>query len=320
MVLLGSNVYSRSMYVNYLILAYHKRGKTAFWDMLKQNICVLNEEVCEQSFAVLSRCTLGDTTVSKFKHLDMMYSLMHIYRQINSDVADDIGLPNQKSGIEKIKKNSVEIQTVSGYFLNKIVECQKKSFREYKGDKKSFKSKFAGIQGSVINYDPKLYWRDSIADTLTTHKLFMQESIESYWLTDFIDLWPESKEQVVPMQGDVPFSGRIPQHAERVIDLSVIGGSGVGDVLPVTGPIANSDVHVDDEELTPLRYPPPREVGDHKGKDDDDDDDDEEEHDEDEEEDGKGDDDDDEENGDQMDYKHHDGTEGIPEASATETE
>jgi hypothetical protein len=153
------------MYVNYLILAYHKRGKTVFWDMLKKNINILNEEVCEQSFAVLSRCTLGDTTVSKFKHLDKMYSLMHVYRQINSDVANDIGLPNQKSGVEELKRNSVAIQTLSGYFLNKIVECKKNSFREYNGDKKSYKSKFAGMQGSVINYKPKLYWRDSIADT-----------------------------------------------------------------------------------------------------------------------------------------------------------
>jgi hypothetical protein len=198
------------MYINYLILAYHKRKKTFFWNMLKENIEVLNEEVCEQSFAVLSRCSLGDTTVSKFKHLNTMYSLMHVYRQINKDVADDISLHNQKSGLQHIKKNSVEIQTVSGYFLNKIVECTKNIFREYSGDKASYKSKHAGYLHSIVNYYPVLHWKDSILDSCEIHRSYMQQSIESYWLTHFNDIWPEAR-MPTHMPGDVPFVAyRIP--------------------------------------------------------------------------------------------------------------
>jgi hypothetical protein len=51
------------------------------------SLLLFNEEVGETSFSILSRLVLGDTTKCSFKHIDLMYGLIHTYRANNADMA-----------------------------------------------------------------------------------------------------------------------------------------------------------------------------------------------------------------------------------------
>lgn len=69
-----------------LILIHQKKRNLPPWQMMKGNLAVFNEEAGEIAFSILSRCVLGDHHKSKFEHLNDMYTLVHTYREIDTDI------------------------------------------------------------------------------------------------------------------------------------------------------------------------------------------------------------------------------------------
>jgi hypothetical protein len=200
--LLNAESYSRNMYMNYSILMYHQSINSTFWKMFKEQIICTNEEAGELSFSVLSRCTLGDTVKSKFEQLSRMYSLLHVYRQINQDMADDMGLKKQRHGNASIKKDSPEVTIVAAYFTTKIIECRNHAFYEYDGSKKSYQSKIYAQSRMIRNMNPKMIWQDDISAIIKKHEKYVKENMSQYWIHNFTDVFPLDRNPIVVEHDD----------------------------------------------------------------------------------------------------------------------
>jgi len=202
MVMLKSPSYAKAIYIQLQIIHYHKMQGSFIWDMMQQNMCAFNEEGGEISFSVLSRLVLGDATKAQFDHISRAYSLLHLYREINQDLNDDIKAPLIKHTHLRIRQDCEEVEAVAAYFKEKIRELRSAWFLVYTGTKKSYARKNAEMV-AVDRGDPvrELWIHDT---TLVLDK--MREDCTSklmmFFLHEYLHIWPEGERSASPPRAD----------------------------------------------------------------------------------------------------------------------
>ena len=198
--LLNKMKYARAIYLNFQIIHYHKLQNSFFWTMIQENITCLNEECGELSFSVLSRCVLGDTNKSDFDRLSNMYAMIHVYRNINQDLCDDIQAPLIKRTKRCIRVNSEEVTSTGFYFLSKIRELNSNHFLIYTGTKKSYKRKNNELR--VVNQNEVVhsFWLDEVASQIESMSSYCLHHTCGYWLHGFRNIWPEARYQPSPLK------------------------------------------------------------------------------------------------------------------------
>lgn len=132
----GSVPYTRAIMLQLLVLLYQSKANTVAWQMLVNNFSAFNEETGELAFSVLARCVLGDSTKSKFEHLNNMYTLLHTYIAISEDVRNDVSDagPNQ-AWRKKIAADAMEVQSVRFWFEGFLRNLRHNSWTVYSGEK-----------------------------------------------------------------------------------------------------------------------------------------------------------------------------------------
>jgi hypothetical protein len=192
MILLEHNQYSRNIYLNLQILQFNKVHNTAYWRMFEQNPACLNEEPGETSFSVLSRCTVGDTSKSKFDHLSTMYAALPLYRQIAEDTRHDIGAPLIKPGHSKIREDALEVKAVEAFFLQKIRELKSNTFRIYRGTERSYSCQIQAHKNMKAGGIPEEIYQDDVTGNVEGIRKFYEKNYKNHWLTDYQLEWPEA--------------------------------------------------------------------------------------------------------------------------------
>ena len=202
MIILRCNDYAKAIYVQMQIMAYHRMQDSFFWKMMQQNICAFNEEGGEVTFSVLSRLVVGDSTRDYFEHIDKHYYLLHLYRQTNEDVFNDIGDPLIKHNHYKIPQDGEEVQAVAAYFLDKIRELRSNWFLVYTGTKKSYARKNQEMVRVQAADKVKKLWIDDISPVVDQHSAACDNKLNGFWLTQFTAIWPEAIQVVSPIRSD----------------------------------------------------------------------------------------------------------------------
>jgi hypothetical protein len=190
--------YVRSLVAHLNILCCQENDGTVIWQMYSHDPSCFNEEIGENSFGVLARCVLGDTQKSKFKHVSDMYSLIHLYRQVNEDTKDDIAGPLQEkkftTGTFMVKDDSEEVAEIGAFFRTSIREVLSNSFRVYDGSVKGRTSKANAQQSMMRNEAPKqmLDLRASKAFVIKQVAKVKCTVVGQYWLAQYRHIWPEA--------------------------------------------------------------------------------------------------------------------------------
>jgi hypothetical protein len=194
--------YVRSLVAHLNILCCLESDDTSIWRMYSLDPACFNEVAGEDSFGVLARCVLGDTQKSKFKHVSDMYSLIHLYRQVNADTKDDIAGPLQEkkftTGTFMVKEDSTEVVELAAFFRTTIREIMSNSFRIYDGSVLARTSKAKAQERMMRDEAPKqmLDLQASEAFVLAQLEKVKKTVSGQFWLGQFRHVWPEAN--IVP--------------------------------------------------------------------------------------------------------------------------
>jgi hypothetical protein len=77
--------YPKMILAQLLILEYWKSINHVTVDLMKHNMSLVNEELGEISFGMLAQSVLGDSLRSDLEHMQKMFALLPIYRDVKRD-------------------------------------------------------------------------------------------------------------------------------------------------------------------------------------------------------------------------------------------
>jgi hypothetical protein len=118
--------------LSYLLLLQHwKVNSHCSYEMMKHNMSVYNEELGEIGFSILSSTVLGDHNKDDFDHMNRMYRLIPVLRDIKREVMQDHSLPTSLSWRHKINIQGDEVTTAGVFFRQVIRRIVGNTFQSY---------------------------------------------------------------------------------------------------------------------------------------------------------------------------------------------
>ena len=156
----GSGVphnYPKMQIAHMLIVEYWKKIDHCSYKMMMHNMGIFNEEACEISFSILGRAVLGDSRKDDFDHMNKVYALLPIFRELRNDIFDDHGSPTSLSWRHQIKVEGEEVQTSAVFFQGAIRQIVHGTFRGYNGNLASFKNRVSGSANSGFHPAPVVH-------------------------------------------------------------------------------------------------------------------------------------------------------------------
>ena len=81
--------YPKMMLCQILMMVYWLSCGLPVWKVMEHNICVFNEEMGETYYSILARCVLGDNIKSDFDHMNKIFSLLPLYKNVKDDISND---------------------------------------------------------------------------------------------------------------------------------------------------------------------------------------------------------------------------------------
>jgi hypothetical protein len=196
MICLGSYTYTRAMIKNFQILMFHAKTKTEVHKMFNANIGMLSEESGENSFSLLSRSVLGDNHKSDFDHMNKLFALLPVYRNICTDLSVDIHRPLAARGcFGNISPEVRAVKTLVAHFKLIIHKASHNHVTHYDGHKKTYSNATNAQKGQKIPSKVDLLFKVNIAARVQKHVATCKKDLDTFWLTRYKEQWPEAKLQ-----------------------------------------------------------------------------------------------------------------------------
>ena len=181
--------YPKMMLCHILMMAYWLSAELPVWNVMENNMCVFNEELGETYYSVLSRCVLGDNIKSDFDHMNKMFSLLPLYKNVKDDISGDT--QNKKfshSWHHNVSSESDEVSATLFFFkrlINDVVDSKYKSYE--------FTDKYASIGACIAtrttDYVPLVYQTD-LSLEVTTLAAKIKNAISTDFMLPFVNDWP----------------------------------------------------------------------------------------------------------------------------------
>ena len=71
---------TKNMFINLMLIKYHKNKRDVIWTILKQDPCAFNEDVGETFLSSLARCTNGKPNKHDIDYVQEQYWMIKTYR------------------------------------------------------------------------------------------------------------------------------------------------------------------------------------------------------------------------------------------------
>jgi hypothetical protein len=198
--------YPKMQITHMLIVEYWKKIDHCSYKMMMNNMGIFNEEACEISFSILGRCVLGDSRKDDFEHMNKIYSLLPLFRDIRNDVFDDHGTPTSLSWRHQLNAEGLEVQTGTVFFNRAIRQILRGTFRSYDGTAASFKNAVSGSAKSgqyptEVVHLSKVDMQEHLKESFD----LIESSMDSHFLAKCPEIWPEAISKNVIEAGDIEF-------------------------------------------------------------------------------------------------------------------
>lgn len=191
--------YTRCLILHLNVVSHHQQQETGVYDMFKSNPGAFNEESGEMSFSVLARASVSDTQKMKFEHMNKLYKLLHVYREITEELNDDLNGPMVEkkfsTGRYIIDPNSVEVAETVSYFRGVIRDILAQAHTTYDGTLAGYQSKAAANKHQVEFADfrrKQILQPEEALNEIHKQKLWMEKKFDEFWIADHIDVWPSA--------------------------------------------------------------------------------------------------------------------------------
>lgn len=170
--------------------------------MLCASVSTFNEEAGELSFSMLARSVLGDTTKNKLDHLSRLYTLLHVYGDVEQSFRHDgFRKDGAKNWRKLVPKEGEAAMSVAAFMNGVLRQISRSSFLVYNGSVRSYANRTHALANLVqIKSHPPL-WVADVLPLLDTHVDRAKQLFISDWAADFATVWPECAHREDP---DVP--------------------------------------------------------------------------------------------------------------------
>ena len=220
---------------------------------------MLNEESGETSFSVLSRCCLGDTSVTKFDHLKRSYQQIHAYIGMSRSLVADAQLDNWRtSGRVNIRKLDTERAEVVSYVRGVIRAACRNQHTMYDDSKQGYRNKRSAAGHQVTLVQTHRMLSDDSSDRIVASMVRLRQRLCGFWAHNFADVWPAAAAAPSESSSDFVSASDSSSEDQNDSDDDVMPGSHSLDSdrddlksgSDVDRPMDVSD-HDDDESLRP---------------------------------------------------------------------
>ena len=161
--------------------------------MMKSNMAMFNEELGELTFSILARSVLADHTRDDFAHMDRLFRLLRVYRDVKGDVvADTSGSSNSLNWRHKINKVGEEVVTTELFFKRIIRQMISGTYTSYDGTPKCYTNAATAATLKVRSTSPAVYMPKLDFDAYVLNLLaVIKVDMNTNFLFPYKHIWPE---------------------------------------------------------------------------------------------------------------------------------
>ena len=214
--------YPKVMLLFMLVLRYWRDTNFCAAQMMRNNMSLFNEELGELTFSILARSVLADHTRDDFEHMDRLFRLLRVYRDVKSDVvADNSGASNKLNWRHKIQKSGDEITATQLFFKKIIKQMVNGTYQSYDGSPACYKNAQTGAESRIRTDSPIVYMQlpelDAYLQQLMT---VIKTDMKTNFLYPYAHIWPEciSLDDAHQPQDVVVVTGRTVVQDEEVVE------------------------------------------------------------------------------------------------------
>lgn len=193
--------YPKLILANLCILAYWTETSYVAKCMMDRNISLVNEELGEITFSMLSRCVLGDHFKFSIDHMNDMYQMLPVYRDIKMDISSDVYSTTSISWRNAINPQGADVSAVAHFFRQRILEVQRLNFTSYDGSPECFKSRHAASAHLTTAVTPVVYL-PNVLELLPGMFDRISGEVNGFFLHPYTNIWPISIRQAPRNDGD----------------------------------------------------------------------------------------------------------------------
>ena len=205
-----------------LVLRYWRDTNFCAAQMMRNNMSLFNEELGELTFSILARSVLADHTRDDFEHMDRLFRLLRVYRDVKSDVvADNSGASNKLNWRHKIQKSGDEITATQLFFKKIIKQMVNGTYQSYDGSPACYKNAQTGAESRIRTDSPIVYMQlpelDAYLQKLMT---VIKADMKTNFLYPYAHIWPEciSLDDAHLAQDVVVVTGKTVDQDEEVVE------------------------------------------------------------------------------------------------------
>ena len=194
---------------------------------MMSNMGVFNEELGELTFSILARSVLGDHSKDDFEHMDKLFRLLPVYRDVKSDVVNDNTASNSLNWRHKIDKGGEEVKTTELFFKSAIRQMVNNTYTSYDGKAKGYTNSLLGSQNKVPPTNPGVYMTKVDLMAYIDRALNMvKDDMNTNYLHDYKHIWPECV-SADDIKGDIDVVAVLqPSYEEKKQELDVDNDDG----------------------------------------------------------------------------------------------
>ena len=180
--------YPKKIMTYLLTLNYWRHNDMPIWKMMEHNICILNEELGELYYSILSRCVLGDNIKCNFDHMNKIYKLLPIYRDIREEMFVDNNNKDSITWHHQIPVDAPDV-TATAFFFNRLIRYIVEGKHRSYDVEKEYKSQIDCTMKATKSYIPLVY-NTMIIDEMNPLITTIKTNITTNFLKDHVEDWP----------------------------------------------------------------------------------------------------------------------------------
>ena len=189
-----------------LLLSYWKSVGHCTYEMFKHCTGIFNEELGEITFSILSRVSIGDHTKDNFEHMNKMYNLIPVFRDLKSEVLRDNNVSTSLSWRHKIDTAGEEVQSAVLFFKKCIRQIENGRFMSYSRRVATYTSAANAALHLTREVVP-LVWLEKEPLRCYVQKLYktIRSDLQGNFMYGHHDLWPEANIGMLNHPNDSPY-------------------------------------------------------------------------------------------------------------------
>ena len=179
-----------------LLLAYWQKTGHVTYSIMDGNMNLFNEEYGEIFFSTLSRCVLGDHIKADFDHMNNIYKLLSVYRDVKNDMLQEhSGSSRSINWHHNIPSDSEDVAATAFWFRRVITQICNGTYKSYTR-KSKYGTQLKELESLSISYTP-LVFSDNILNDIDGLYDRISHDICANWVTKYTDQWDS---EVAPIE------------------------------------------------------------------------------------------------------------------------